>query len=453
MADQKLTQLDPLPDPMVGTDKIYVVRPGDPGPGFQGDVSQLLAIIPPPSSINWGDIIGTLANQTDLQTALNTKVDEGAATASGLTMATDRLLGRDTAGTGAIEEITIGAGLSLTGGALVATATAPAWGDITGTLSNQTDLNTALGLKAPLASPALTGTPTAPTAAPGTNTTQLATTAFVLANAGAGTVTSVSSANGDLTVGTPTSTPLLTVISAPKLTTARDINGVAFDGTANITVTVPVATGITGLGTGVATALAVNVGSAGAPVLFNGALGTPSSGTLTNATGLPIATGVSGLGTNVGTFLATPTSANLAAALTNETGTGVVVFSDSPAFTTQMTLDGILLHPDIPINSQSANYTCVLADANTAIYHPVADTNARTFTIPANSSVAYRVGTTLTFINDLVGSNNVTIAITTDTLVWAGSGATGSRTLGAGGRATAHKVTSTRWMISGINIA
>jgi hypothetical protein len=54
-----------------------------------------------------------------------------------------------------------------------------AWGSITGTLSSQSDLNTALGLKAPLASPSLTGTPTAPTASAGTNTTQIATTAFV----------------------------------------------------------------------------------------------------------------------------------------------------------------------------------------------------------------------------------------------------------------------------------
>ena len=52
------------------------------------------------------------------------------------------------------------------------------WGDIGGTLSSQTDLNTALGQKAPLASPALTGIPTAPTAADGTNTTQIGTTAF-----------------------------------------------------------------------------------------------------------------------------------------------------------------------------------------------------------------------------------------------------------------------------------
>jgi len=64
------------------------------------------------------------------------------------------------------------------------------------------------------------------------------------------------------------------------------------------------------------------------------ALGTPASATLTNATGLPISTGVSGLGTNVATFLATPTSANLAAALTDETGTGANVFATSPTLVT-----------------------------------------------------------------------------------------------------------------------
>ena len=75
-------------------------------------------------------------------------------------------------------------------------------------------------------------------------------------------------------------------------------------------------------GTGVETALAVNVGSAGAFVVNGGALGTPSSGSLANATGLPISTGVSGLGSGIATWLATPSSANLATALTDETGTG-----------------------------------------------------------------------------------------------------------------------------------
>lgn len=67
--------------------------------------------------------------------------------------------------------------------------------------------------------------------------------------------------------------------------------------------TQPAIADISGWGTGVATAVGTNIGSAGAPVLFNGALGTPSSGTLTNATGLPISTGVSGLGTSVATAL------------------------------------------------------------------------------------------------------------------------------------------------------
>jgi hypothetical protein len=70
------------------------------------------------------------------------------------------------------------------------------------------------------------------------------------------------------------------------------------------------------------------------PTLVTPALGTPSSATLTNATGLPISTGVSGLGTGVATFLATPSSANLATAVTDETGTGALVFATSPTFVT-----------------------------------------------------------------------------------------------------------------------
>ena len=65
-----------------------------------------------------------------------------------------------------------------------------------------------------------------------------------------------------------------------------------------------------------------------------GALGTPSSGTLTSCTGLPISTGVSGLGSNVATFLATPSSANLASAVTDETGSGALVFATSPTLVT-----------------------------------------------------------------------------------------------------------------------
>ena len=70
------------------------------------------------------------------------------------------------------------------------------------------------------------------------------------------------------------------------------------------------------------------------PTLVTPLLGTPTSGTLTNCTGLPIATGVSGLGTGIATFLATPSSANLAAAVTDETGSGALVFGTSPTLAT-----------------------------------------------------------------------------------------------------------------------
>jgi hypothetical protein len=100
-------------------------------------------------------------------------------------------------------------------------------------------------------------------------------------------------------------------------------------------------------------------------------------------------------------------------------------------------------------NSQSAAYTLVASDANKHIYHPATDNFARTFTIPANASVAFAIGTCVTFVNEI---NTVTIAITTDTLVLAGTGATGSRTLAANGVATAVKVTSTRWVISGTGL-
>lgn len=107
----------------------------------------------------------------------------------------------------------------------------------------------------------------------------------------------------------------------------------------------PVSTGISGLGTGVATFLATpssanlraaltdEVGT-GASYFVGGALGTPASGTATNLTGLPVSTGISGLGTGVATFLATPSSANLASAVTDETGSGALVFATSPSLTT-----------------------------------------------------------------------------------------------------------------------
>jgi hypothetical protein len=101
--------------------------------------------------------------------------------------------------------------------------------------------------------------------------------------------------------------------------------------TSDITGTLAVANGGTGVTSSTGTG---NVVLSNSPTLVTPALGTPSSGTLTNATGLPISTGVSGLGTGVATFLGTPSSANLLAAVSDETGTGSLVFATSPTLVT-----------------------------------------------------------------------------------------------------------------------
>lgn len=114
--------------------------------------------------------------------------------------------------------------------------------------------------------------------------------------------------------------------------------------------------------------------------------------------------------------------------------------------------DATLGYLDIPQNSKSAAYTLVISDAGKHILHPSADTTARTFTIPANSSVAFPIGTAVTFINQN-GAGTITISITTDTLRLAGQGTTGNRTLTANGIATCVKVTSTEWIISGTGLS
>lgn len=104
----------------------------------------------------------------------------------------------------------------------------------------------------------------------------------------------------------------------------------------------------------------------------------------------------------------------------------------------------------IPQNPQSEAYTLTLTDTGKHIFHPATDNNARTFTIPANSSVPYPTGTAITFINRI---NTVTIDIDSDTLYLADSTDTGSMVLAPNGIATAIKITDTEWIISGVALA
>jgi hypothetical protein len=83
-------------------------------------------------------------------------------------------------------------------------------------------------------------------------------------------------------------------------------------------------------------------------------LGTPVSGTLTNCTGLPVASGVSGLGSGIATFLATPSSANLRATLTDETGTGAAVFAISPTIVTPTLTSPTMTAPVLGVASATS---------------------------------------------------------------------------------------------------
>ena len=150
-------------------------------------------------------------------------------------------------------------------------------------------------------------------------------------------------------------------------------------------------------------------------------------------------------GTIVGT---TDTQTLTNKTLTSPTLTTPVLGTPSSGTLSSCTVDGTddVGFRNIPQNAQTGSYTMVLADSGKHIFHAVG-AGAATYTIPANGSVAYPIGTALTFVN--LSSTSISIAITTDTMYLSNAGTTGTRTLGQYGSATAIKVTSTVWLISG----
>lgn len=220
-------------------------------------------------------------------------------------------------------------------------------------------------------------------------------TGTLTATGSGGTVTSVAVSGG--TTGLTTSGGPIT--SSGTITLAGTL-GVANGGTG--------ATTLTGLVKGNGTS-AFTAATAGTDYIVpGGALGTPSSGTLTNATGLPISTGVSGLGTGIATFLTTPSSANLSAAMTDETGSGLVVFNSAPALT----------------NPTVTNYveTAYSANSSTAITLALTNGTVQIITLTGNATITMPSAVAgKSFImylkQDATGSRSVTWS----TVKWAGN--------------------------------
>lgn len=184
--------------------------------------------------------------------------------------------------------------------------------------------------------------------------------------------------------------------TATALATARNIDGVAFNGTANITVVAPATHAATSKGT---------------PVDADEFTGTDSASSF---------------------VLVRFTWANIKATLLAYFNTKGLAGVESTGW------------------AGTSNVTSVLADAGKSFDHPASDANARTVTIDSNANVAYPIGTVLCWSN--MSTQPVTIAITSDTLSWIGTGGTGSRTLAQYGQATARKIASTTWQIGGVNL-
>jgi hypothetical protein len=108
-----------------------------------------------------------------------------------------------------------------------------------------------------------------------------------------------------------------------------------------------------------------------------------------------------------------------------------------------LSVGGISVYGNIPTVLRAGPYTCVAADANTCV-----GVSSGLVTIPANASVAYPVGTVITFMA-IGGGSAITIAVAADTMYLAGVGTTGTRTLANTGIATALKYAATQWVISG----
>lgn len=344
---------------------------------------------------------------------------------------------------------------------------------------------------APTASPTFTGTPAAPTPLTSDNSTTLATTAYVQAQgyvtSATAPVTSVASKTGAVTLavadvsgaaptasptftGTPISTTPATADNSTKIATTAYVQAQGYVTATSAPVTsVASKTGAVSLVVGdvsgaAPTASPTLTGTVTIPTPTAGDNSTKAASTAFVATSFaplasPTFTGTVTIPTPTAgdnstkaastAFVATSFAPLASPTLTGTPAAPTAAFGTS---TTQLATTAFVQAAVAQINvtSKSADYTLVLADAGGGFLHPSSDAATRTWTIPANGSVAYPVGTVIKFWN--LSANSVTIAITTDTMYLGGTGTTGSRTLAQYGNATAEKLDSTHWMITGVGL-
>jgi hypothetical protein len=229
----------------------------------------------------------------------------------------------------------------------------------------------------------------------------------------------------------------------------------------------PISTGVSGLGTGVATALGVAVGSAGAVVTFNGALGTPSSGTLTNCTfptlnqnttgsaatlttARTLTIGATGQTFN-GSANVTWTLAQIGAAASGA-NTDITALDQDVTITATGTIAANTSgYRGIPQNAQSSTYTFTLSDAGSHVYST--NSGAQTITVPTNASVGFPIGTAVTVVNN--GTTAITFTTTGVTVYKAGTStawASGG-TVAVRGLVTWLKVATDTWFVSGAGLS
>lgn len=257
-----------------------------------------------------------------------------------------------------------------------------------------------------------------------------------LAAGGSGTVTSVSvvSANGFAgTVANETTTPAITL--STSITGLLKGNGTAISSAVSGTDYVPPA------GTGATGTWGISV-SGNAATVTNGVY---TTGNQTIGGTKTFSSTISG---SIDGNAATVTNGVYTTG--NQTISGNKTFSGTTALAVGSTIDSIVIgYRDVPTTISNAAKTFALADAGKAFGKD--NGTAYTYTIPANSSVAFPVGTVITVFNNNA-TNNITIAINTDTLRLAGTTTTGSRTVAPFGLCTLYKASSTVWFASGAGV-